>query len=298
MTPGGTIAEALRAATRRLTAGGLQTPRLDAEVLLRHLLGVDRTTLFLRYHDPIDPATLIAYEERLGRRLDGKPVAYLTGEREFLGLTLAVTPDVLVPRPETELLVEWARDWLLAPGRDRARVVDVGTGSGAIAIGLASLLPDAWAGRITAVDVSPAALSVASANRGQVQATMGRSSALDRVIFQPSDLLEGVAGSVDLVLANLPYLTPEQVDSNADLAAEPRLALDGGPDGLDLIRRLITDLPRVLAVGGAVALELDPGQAETVAALLRVAEVDSAVTIHDDLAGLARFVTMERLDAR
>lgn len=298
MTPGGTIVGALRAATRRLTAAGLQTPRLDAEVLLRHLLGIDRTTLFLRYHDPIDQATLIAYEELLGRRLDGQPVAYLTGQREFLGLALTVTPDVLVPRPETELLVEWARGWLLAPGRDRAHVVDVGTGSGAIAIGLASLLPATWAGRITAVDVSPAALMVAAANLDQIQSAMSRPSALGRVTFQPSDLLESVAGSVDLVLANLPYLTPEQVNGNADLAAEPRLALDGGPDGLDLIRRLVADLPLRLADGGAVALELDPGQAETVAALLKVAEPDASVTVHHDLAGHARFVTMERPGGR
>jgi release factor glutamine methyltransferase len=298
MTPGGTIAEALRAATRRLTAAGLETPRLDAEVLLRHLLGVDRTTLFLRYHDPIDPARLAAYEELLGRRLGGQPVAYLTGQRAFLGLTLTVTPEILVPRPETELLVEWARDWLLAPGRDRVDVVDVGTGGGAIAIGLASLLPDAWAGRITAVDVSRAALMVAAANHDQIQSAMGRPSALGRVTFQASDLLESVAGLVDLVLANLPYLTPEQIDGNADLAAEPRLALDGGPDGLDLIRRLVADLPRVLAAGGAVALELDPGQAEIVAALLRMAESEASVAIHHDLAGHARFVTMERPDGR
>ena len=299
MTAGQTVAGTIRDATRRLAAAGLDTPRLDAEVLLRHVLGVDRTALFVRYLEPIEPAALAAYEGLLARRLAGEPVAYLTGQREFLGLALAVTPDVLVPRPETEQLVEWARDWLLRPGRERAQVIDVGTGSGAIAVGLASLLPDAWAGRITAVDVSPAALAVAGGNRDRLRATELRErSALDRIAFQLGDLLGDVAGPVDLVLANLPYLTPGQVNGNPDLAAEPRLALDGGPDGLDLIRRLIDDLPRVLAAGGAVALELDSAQADTVAGLLRTAEPDATVRVLDDLAGLARFVVMERAGER
>ena len=299
MTAGQTIAGAIREAARRLATAGLDTPRLDAEVLLRHALGIDRTALFVRYPEPIEPAALAAYEGLLARRLAGEPVAYLTGQREFLGLTLAVTPEVLVPRPETEQLVEWARDWLLRPGRERADVVDVGTGSGAIAVGLASLLSDAWAGQITAVDVSPAALAVAQGNRDRLRATALRErSALDRIAFQLGDLLGDVAGPVDLVLANLPYLTPGQVDGNPDLAAEPSLALDGGPDGLDLIRRLIDDLPRVLAAGGAVALELDPAQAEPVASLLRLADPDATVQVLDDLDRLARFVVLERAGER
>lgn len=297
MTTGETVVSVIRAATERLADAGLETPRLDAEVLLRHVLGIDRTTLFLRYPDPVTPTALTAYDDLLARRLAGAPVAYLTGQRQFLGFALAVTPDVLVPRPETELLVEWARGWLLRPGRDQAHVVDVGTGSGAIAIGLATLLPAAWSGRITALDVSPSALAVAIANRDRL-ASAGAPGPLDRVDFRSSDLLAGLSGPVDLVLANLPYLTPRQVDGNPDLAAEPRLALDGGPDGLDLIRRLVDDLPRVLAPGGAVALELDPGQADSVAGLLRVAEPTALVTIHPDLAGLARFVMMERTGDR
>ena len=295
MTPLPTIVDTLRAATRRLADAGLTTPRLDAEVLLRHVLGIDRTELFLRYPEPIDPEISAALAGLLDRRLSGQPVAYLTGQRAFLGLSLAVTPDVLVPRPETETLVEWARDWLGQPGRERATVVDIGTGSGAIAIGLASLLPDGWAGRITGIDVPPAALAVATANRDRIIAgATGPAGAIDRVSFKRGDLLAGLDGPIDLVLANLPYLTPGQVDGNPDLAAEPRLALDGGADGLDLIRRLIADLPRVLASDGAVALELDPAQAETVVTLLRAAEPDATVTVVDDLAGLARFVILQR----
>ncbi len=288
-----TIGDALRDATRRLADAGLETPRLDAELLLRHVLGIDRTALFLRAPEPIDPDAMRTYAGLLARRLDGQPVAYLTGRRGFLGLSMTVTPDVLIPRPETEQLVEWARDWLAHPGRDRATVVDVGTGSGAIAIGLASLLPAGWAGRITAVDVSAAALAVAEANWERVRPDLIAPSGVGpEMVFASSDLLGSVAGPVDLVLANLPYLTPEQVDGNPDLAAEPRLALDGGPDGLDLICRLIADLPRVLTPGGAVALELDPAQAEAVAGLLRAAEPDPMVAIVNDLSGRARFVTM------
>ena len=294
-----TIGDLLRTGTRRLAEAGLASPRLDAELLLRHVLGIDRTALFLRGPEPIAPEAVAAFDALLARRLAGQPVAYLIGQRGFLGLSLTVTPDVLVPRPETEQLVEWARDWLGRSGQERATVVDVGTGSGAIAIGLASLLPDGWEGRIVAVDVSPAALAVASANWASVRAaSLERSGTSLDVTFQPSDLLDAVEGPVDLVLANLPYLTPEQVDGNPDLAAEPRLALDGGPDGLDLIRRLIADLPRVLAPGGAVALELDPAQAEPVVGLLCDADPGAAVAILHDLAGLARIVTMSRTSDR
>ncbi len=294
-----TIGEALRNGSRRLDEAGKASPRLDAELLLRHVLGIDRTALFLRDPEPIEPEAVAAFDALLTRRIAGQPVAYLTGRRGFLGLSLAMTPDVLVPRPETEQLVEWARDWLGQPGREYATVIDIGTGSGAIAIGLASLLPAGWAGRILGVDVSLAALGVALANRTRVRADPleDLGTALE-ITFQPSDLLDAVDGPIDLVLANLPYLTPEQVDGNPDLAAEPRLALDGGPDGLDLIRRLIADLPRVLAPGGAVALELDPAQAETVAGLFRDAEPGATVTILHDLAGLARIVTMGRAEDR
>ncbi len=294
-----TIGDLLRTGTRRLAGAGLASPRLDAELLLRHVLGIGRTEMFLRAPEPIEPDTVAAFDALLARRLAGQPVAYLIGRRGFLGLSLTVTPDVLVPRPETEQLVEWARDWLGLPGRERATVVDVGTGSGAIAIGLASLLPDGWTGRIVGFDVSPAALAVASANWASVRAaSLGRSGTSHNVAFQPGDLLDAVEGPVDLVLANLPYLTSDQVDGNPDLAAEPRLALDGGPDGLDLIRRLIADLPRVLAPGGDLALELDPAQAETVAGLLRDANPGAMVAILHDLAGLARIVTMGRTNER
>lgn len=289
-----TIVGLLRRATDRLTAAGLETPRLDAEVLLRHLLGIDRTSLFLRYHDPAPDGAAAVLDALIDRRLAGEPVAYLIGEREFLGLPFRVTLDVLVPRPETELLVEWATAWIGAGGRETATVIDVGTGSGAIAIGLAHLAPVDWVGTVLAIDVSAAALAIASANATRLAAATG-DARLAGIRFRQSDLLGAVTEPLDLVLANLPYLLPGQVEGNAELAAEPRQALVGGPDGLDLIRRLIDDTPRLLTDDGAMAMELDPSQAGAVAILLREREPEARVTVHRDLAGRERFVTLERV---
>lgn len=283
-----TVARALRTARARLAAAGVETPGLDAEVLLRHVLGWDRTQILTRPETELLADDAARYEALLTERERGQPVAYLTGEREFMGLPFAVGPGVLVPRPETEILVEWAADWLRPGGRDR--VVDVGTGSGAIALSLAHLLGAAWGGRITGIDISPEALWVAARNR----ASLGLD---DRVTLRGGNLLRDEATHVDLILANLPYLRPEQVDGNPDLTAEPRLALDGGADGLDLVRDLLADAPRVLAPGGAIGLEIDPSQAQAVQALARATFPEAAVTVLHDLAGHARHVIIETEDA-
>lgn len=288
-----TIGETLRAATARLAAAAILTPRLDAEVLLRHVLRIDRTRLFLQAAEPMPRGATAAYVALIDRRLAGQPVAYLTGTREFLGLPFAVTDAVLIPRPETELLVEWAVRWLSGADRDHAAVVDVGTGSGAIAVGVAALAPPSWGGQMLAIDVSPAALAVARGNAETLAASTGMAR-LAAIAFREGDLLAGVAGPFDFILANLPYLVPGQIDGNASIAAEPRLALDGGPEGLLLIRRLVDQAESRLAPGGAMALELDPSQAEAVAGLLRGRFPGADVVIHPDLAGLARFVTVER----
>ncbi len=282
---GRSIAEALSAASTRLEAAGRETPRLDAEVLLRHVLGLDRAGLFVRLREPLPVMAWATYEDLVTRRLAGEPVAYLTGGREFMGLDFMVRPGVLVPRPETELLVEWAQAWL---GQQPTQtVLDVGTGSGAISVAVAALLPPNWEGRIIASDVSAGALAVAAANRD-------RHGVRDRVRFVRGDLATWCGGSVGLLLANLPYLRPDQVEANADLRPEPVLALLGGADGLDLIRRLIGDAPRVLAPGGALGLEIDPSQAEIVAGLVSAALPDAAVEILPDLAGLVRHVVARR----
>lgn len=282
-----TVARALRTARARLAEAGVETPGLDAEVLLRHVLGWDRTQILTRPESELAAAEAGHYDRLVGERERGIPVAYLTGEREFMGLPFSVSPAVLVPRPETEILVEWAADWLRPGGRDR--VVDVGTGSGAIALSLAHLLGPDWSGSITGIDVSADAVRVAERNR----AALGLDQ---RVALRQGYLLRDEATHVDLALANLPYLRPDQVDGNPDLAAEPRLALDGGADGLDLVRELLADAPRVLAAGGAIGLEIDPSQAQAVQELARAAFPEAAVTVLHDLAGHARHVIVETED--
>lgn len=277
-----TATDALRYGSSMCSQAASETPRLDAEVLLRQVLGIDRAALFARLNEPLPADAAATFLTLLGRRVAGEPVAYLIGEKEFMGLPFLVGPGVLVPRPETELLVEWALGWLAE--RSAATVVDVGTGSGAIALGLAARLPNGHNITMLAADLSPMALSWAARNR--------RALSLDEVVrLQVGDLTTWLgAATVDLVLANLPYLTPEQIVSNPFLAAEPEVALSGGSDGLDLVRRLITDLPRVLKPGGAVGLELDPSQVESVAALLVVAIPEARIETIFDLAGLARHV--------
>lgn len=279
-----TAGEVLRAAAVRLAAAGRETPRLDAEVLLRHVLGLDRTGLFVRLRDPVSSQDRAAFEALVARRLENVPVAYLTGTREFMGLPFIVGPGVLVPRPETEILVEWALARLA--NRPPGLVLDIGTGSGAIALSFAAHLPEPWTGWIVGGDMSSVALSLAARNR----AALGLDG---RVGLVRGDLAGWCRGGVDLLLANLPYLRPEQRASNPDLLAEPALALLGGADGLDPIRRLFADAPRVLAPGGALGLEIDPAQAAAVEALARAAFPGARAAVLPDLAGLARHVVVE-----
>jgi release factor glutamine methyltransferase len=279
-----TIAAALSAATSRIGASGSSTPRLDAELLMSAVLDGNRTQLYTRLQEPLDADRIAGFDRLVEQRIGGAPIAYLTGTREFMGLAFAVSPAVLVPRPETEHLVEWALAWL----RDRteATVVDVGTGAGGIAVAVARLAPAGSIKRIIATDLSLEALAVACDNvqtlaPGQVELVHG-------------DLLEPLTGPLDLVLANLPYLTPAQIQQSPSIAAEPMVALVGGEDGLELIRRFIADLPRVLAPRGAVAMEVDPSQVEAVEKLLSQALPTAAIAVHDDLASRARLVSASR----
>ncbi len=284
--PSEALSEALRRGKSCLTAAGSASPGLDAEVLLRHVLGIDRTTLFVRLLEPIAAEALAAYDQLLEQRARDVPVAYLTGEREFMGLPFEVGPGVLVPRPETELLVAWAISWLGERDRGPVTVVDVGTGSGAIAIGVAASMRPNWAGRIIATDISPDALTVAARNRARLDSD-------HRVTLIQGSLTSWLRGPVDLILANLPYLRPRQIAENPSLAIEPRLALDGGRDGLDLIRRLLDDAPRVLAPGGAIGMEIDPSQRDAVVRLARQAFPSSDVHVLPDLAGHDRHITIQ-----
>jgi release factor glutamine methyltransferase len=281
---GQTVAGLLRSATSRLDEAGSASPRLDAEVLLRHALGIDRTQLFARLQDSVNPAIRASFARLVDERATGSPIAYLTGEREFMGLPFAVGPGVLIPRPETEQLVEWALEWLRS--RQNAAVVDVGTGSGAIVLSIAKLAGERWAGPAMGIDISPVALSIARDN-------LARLGLDGRVELIEGYLLAPVSPPVDLILANLPYLTTVQIAENPDLEREPRVALDGGEKGLALIRRLIEDAPRVLSPNGAIALELDPSHAHEVASLAGQRVPHSYVRVLSDLTGRERFAIVE-----
>ena len=264
---GTTVREALESALVALEAADVDTPRLDAQVLLAHVLGADRSALFLSPGRELTPDEAGRFRDLVTRRWrEREPVAYLTGVKGFRRLELAVDPRVLVPRPETEHLVEAA---LGLP--EGARVVDVGTGSGAVALALKDERPDL---RVVGTDVSADALAVARTNAARL--------GLD-VEFLHGDLLEPVTGGVDAVVSNPPY-----VEAGAalapELAREPAGALFAGDDGLDLVRRLIP-----AALGPFLALEVGRGQADAVAALCREAGFRE-VSLVADLAGIDRVV--------
>lgn len=267
----------------RLAAGEVESARLDAEVLLRSLLGWDRARLFRDLDERAPAAMRSNYAALIARRLAGEPVAYITGSREFMGMPFWVGPGVLSPRPETECLVEWLVAQVAAwpPALSAPRIVDAGTGSGAIALALARLLPRA---RIVAVERSSAALPYATANRDRL-------GLANRVLVARGDLLEAV-GVVDAIAANLPYLRPEQL--HAGLAWEPEGALVSGPDGLAAYRALVPQAAARLAGHGLLAAEIDPSQVTPMLALCREAFPGAAVEAHRDLAGLHRFVTVTR----
>src|SRR5687768_14145632 len=222
---------------------------LDADVLLAHALGATKESLYADPDATVAPAVAAAFEGLVARRARGEPVAYLRGWKEFYGLRFAVDPRVLIPRPETEAVVDAIR----ASG---ARLVaDIGTGSGAIAVALAVNDPEV---RVIATDISADALAVARAN-------VGAHRVAGRVELRQGDLLAPIRERVDAVAANLPYLTDASVaewtGERTSLAFEPSIAVLAGPDGLALVRRAIRDLPRILRPGGSAYFECDPPQA-------------------------------------
>jgi release factor glutamine methyltransferase len=260
-----TVRDALDSALIALTAAGCETPRLDAEVLLAAALGVDRAALIADPERGVEPEP---FREYVRRRAQREPVAYILGRKGFRRLELEVDPRVLIPRPETEHVVEAA---LGLP--EGARVVDVGTGSGAIALALADERPDL---HVTATEADAAALAVARANA----ARLGLS-----VEFVQGDLLDGVSGTIDAVVSNPPYVRAGERLA-PELGYEPAEALYAGPTGLEVYRRLIPALADV----PFVALEVGAGQALDVAALLG----EFTTEVVPDLAGIARVVVGRR----
>ena len=277
-----TVLDLLRWTTRHFAERGIETPRLDAELLLASALGSDRLRLYVDFDRPVNEAERAVYRDLVRRRAGRRvPVAQLLGRREFWSLPLVVTPDVLVPRPETETLVAAALERLADRGAAR-RVLDVGTGSGAVALALASELPGA---RVVATDVSEAALEVARSNARAL-------GLAERVSFALGDLFAPVAGQrFDLLVSNPPYLGERQRATLApELSHEPEGALFAGEDGLAVLRRLVEGAAGALEPGGALAFELAPQQAPVVVDWCRAAGLLD-VRVHRDLAKLPRVVS-------
>jgi release factor glutamine methyltransferase len=277
-----TVLDLLRWTSRHFAERGIETPRLDAECLLAFALGVDRLRLYVDFERPVTEGERAVYRDLVRRRATQRvPVAQLVGRKEFWSLPLAVSADVLAPRPETETLVLAALD--LVPDREaELRVLDVGTGSGALALAIAKERPRV---RITATDVSVPALAVA---RHNAQAL----GLADRIRFVRGDALGPVAGGCfELVVSNPPYLAEAQRERLApELAHEPQVALFAGADGLAMLRRLAAGVGEVLTPAGAAAFEIAPEQVTPVADWCRAAGLLD-VTVHRDLGGLPRVVS-------
>jgi release factor glutamine methyltransferase len=282
------VKETLAQATIGLQNQGVESPRLDAELLLAYVLGVNRAAILTWPDRRLTPKQLTHFRELTARRAAREPLAYLLGRREFFGLEFVVSPAVLIPRPETELLVEHA---LRLAGRftKPPYVADVGAGSGAIAVTLAVRLP---AATVYALDASTEALAVVAENAG-------RHHVSERVHCVQSDLLTALPKPVDLITANLPYVTSEEWQGLMPEIRlyEPRAALDGGPDGLALIRRLLATAAPHLNPGGAILIEIGASQGAAGTTLARELFPQAAVQLFPDYASLDRLVVV-RLPAK
>ncbi len=294
-----TVEALLREATERLHGSGSPSARLDAELLLGNVLAVERTTLLAHPESPVGPEAEARFRADLSRREAGEPVAYIRGLKEFFGLAFGVDPRALIPRPETERLVELAEAEAMRrlvssprpPGWPPLQIADVGTGSGAIAVALALALRRRGVGDefvIVATDNSPDALQLAREN------AVGHAAA-DGIEFVDADLLPRGGPPFDLVLANLPYIRSDVVpDLPVAASFEPRTALDGGPDGLDVIRRLLALLPDRLARDGEAMLEIGADQGEAIVAAVDAVLPGWSCRVEPDLAGLPRVARIAR----
>lgn len=299
-----TVREAIGQATQRLQESGSETPRLDAELLLGHVLGVERSALAAHPEAPLGQGHVKSLQSYVARRELGEPVAYIRGLKEFYGAALVVDRRVLIPRPETETLVDLAlervrREMTSTPrpaGAAPYLVWDVGTGSGAIAVALGRELRKLRYGdavHFHVSDVSAEAMAVATIN-------VVSHGLADLTTFAEGDLCDALPSPrpVDLLVANLPYIPVDVVPALPIAASfEPSLALDGGDDGLAVIRRLLPQLPLAVAHGGAAMLEIGSDQAEAIVAAVAVELPHWTCRTYPDLGGRPRVAVVERVDA-
>ena len=277
------VSESWACAGAELSRRGVDDPTLEAEVLVRHVLGLSRAQLFSTLNDGVTVEHRREIDQVVERRSGGEPLAYIRGFREFYGLDFMVNPHVLVPRQETETLVDLVLEASSRSRREELQVADVGTGSGAIAVAVAANLPLA---RVFATDASPDALRVADANRRRHRVS-------DRVRLLLGDLLDPVPSPVDVIVSNPPYIRRGDLDGLPDsVRREPAMALDGGSDGLGPTIRLIRTAPPLLNPGGVLIVEIDPEQLEPVSGYAQSQFPSGQVEYRCDLLGMPRAVVV------
>ena len=282
-----TIGRILKWTEQYFEQKGVETPRLDAEVLLSHLLKKQRIYLYVHFDEPLQAEELAAYREMIKKRVAHVPVAYILGEKEFMGLTFQVTADTLVPRPDTEILVQAAVDALKGMPPEAHRFADIGTGSGAICLSVLHFTENTEA---DTVDISPGARAVAEQNAAALGLT-------ERITFHTGDLLEPIKDKTyTAILSNPPYIPQADIETLAPevRCKEPMTALCGGADGLDFYRRLCAEAPAMLLAGGFMAFEVGIHQAEAVANLAQEHPLIERTEIIKDYAGIDRVVVAWR----
>ena len=279
-----TIREVLEWATEDFAARGIESPRLDAELLVAKALGIDRVGLYLDLNRPLVDRERSAIRPLVARRREREPVAYILGHRDFYGRRFSVTPEVLIPRPDTETLVEHALRCI--PEDAACRVLDVGTGSGAIAVTLAAERPLAF---VTATDISQTALEVAAGNAERLGVEA-------RVRFERADLLNGVE-QYDVIVSNPPYIAQSEIETlQAEIRDhEPIAALEAGEDGLDVVRALLPAAEPVTASGAQMLIEIGAGQAVSVVDFAAGHTAWQPVAVYPDLNRVERVVHLRRI---
>ncbi len=277
------LREAWARSRKWLELANIPDAGIEAQVILRYALGIDRATFHASPDRELSDKEADAFERLVERRFGGEPLSYITGHREFYGLNFLVTPDVLVPRHETEFLVEAVLEYARSRGDHALTIADIGTGSGCIAVALGHHLPNAT---VYATDMSHEALRVADEN-------VRRHGVEGRVHLRQGDLFGALDGPVDVVASNPPYLsTEEAADLPPDVQREPRIALAAGQDGMDVLSRLIMGVREYVKPGGLLALEIDPRRFEAVKRLAGRAFEGGEVGVVKDHAGLDRVVTV------
>jgi release factor glutamine methyltransferase len=275
-----TLKQALQKAREILLTHHIENSSLTAEVLLRHTLNLSRVQLYQQLDIEMTSNQMEVLENLIRRHVDGEPVAYIVGHKEFYGIDFFVDNRALIPRPETEMLVDKVLE--IARNKEITAIADIGTGSGAIAVALALNLAEV---RIFATDVSALALELALQN-------CQRHGLLDKICLLEGDLLEPLPGPVDIIIANLPYIKESELNEPS-IRYEPRLALNGGPDGLDQIRRFCSRVREKLKSGGSLLMEIGLGQIEAVSSQLHSSFPEVRITIFKDFNRIERIVMVK-----